>query len=410
MNIVQIANKIKSVGGTLYLVGGAVRDELMGKQIHDEDYCVVGLSANEFVNLFPEAHTRGKSFEVYDIDGKEFALARVERKIGIGHKEFDIETNKNITIEEDLKRRDITVNSTAKNVLTGEIIDPFCGKNDIQKRIIKATSEAFVEDPLRVYRVARFAAQLQFEVEENTLKLMNSLKQELNSLSKERVFCEFRKALEQDKPSIFFDTLRKADVLDIHFKEVYDLIGVEQPIKYHPEGDAYNHTMIVLDDISKYTNDTEIRFCGLVHDFGKGITPKEEYPHHYGHDTNGVEVVKQFGRNLKIPTNWIKCGVTAAKEHMKGGIFNQMTTKKQVQFIERVDKSLLGLEGLQLVVNSDKGTRGEAEEFCKIGKKVIENINGDYVIKKYGSLGGLELKQKLYLERIRYLENIYKNI
>lgn len=409
MDIFKIAKKIECLGGTLYLVGGAVRDELLGKTTHDEDYCVVGLSVKEFTELFPEAHVRGKSFEVYDIDKKEFALARVERKTGLGHKSFDVETNKNITIEEDLKRRDITINSIAKNVLTGEFIDPFDGRKDIKNKIIRATSNAFIEDPLRVYRVARFAAQLQFDVEENTLKLMSSLKNELSSLSKERVFCEFRKALEQDKPSIFFNVLRKADVLDVHFKEVYDLIGAEQPVKYHPEGDAYNHTMIVLDDICKYTNDAIIRFCGLVHDLGKGITPKEEYPHHYGHDTKGVDVVKQFGKNLKIPSNWIKCGVTAAKEHMKGGIFKQMTTKKQVQFIERVDKSLLGLDGLQLVVNSDKGTKEEAEEFCKIGKKVIENINGDYVIKKYGKLDGLVLKQKLYVERIKYLEEIHKN-
>ena len=338
MDILEIANKINKAGGTLYLVGGAVRDE--------------------FIALFPEAHIRGKSFEVYDIDGKEFALARVERKTGIGHKEFDVETNKNITIEEDLKRRDITINSIAKNVLTSEYVDPFNGRKDIKNRIIRATSDAFIEDPLRVYRVARFAAQLEFEVEDNTIKLMNSLKNELNALSKERVFCEFRRALEQNNPSIFFNVLRKANVLDIHFKEVADLINVEQPYKYHPEGDAYNHTMIVLDDICKNTNDVIIRFCGLVHDFGKGITPRENYPHHYGHDVNGVAIVRQFGKKLKVPNNWMKCGITAAKEHMKGGIFDQMTTKKQVQFIERIDKSLLGLEGLQYVVDSDKGTRG----------------------------------------------------
>lgn len=409
MDILKIAKKIESAGGTLYLVGGAVRDELMEKTIHDEDYCVVGLGSVEFINLFPEAHVRGKSFEVYDIENKEFALARIERKIGLGHKCFEVETNKNITIEEDLKRRDITVNSIAKNVLTGKFIDPFGGIEDIKNKVIRATSDAFAEDPLRVYRVARFATQLNFEVEENTLGMMNSLKGELESLSKERVFYEFRKALQQNKPSIFFNVLRKADVLDVHFKEVYNLIGAEQPIKYHPEGDAYNHTMIVLDDICKHTNDVIIRFCGLVHDFGKALTPKGNYPHHYGHDVKGVKVVRQFGKNLKIPKSWINCGVIAAREHMLGGIFNQMTTKKQVQFIERVNKSLLGLEGLQLVVNSDKGTRGEATQFSEIGKQVVNNINGDYIINKYGKLDGPVLKQKLYEERIRYLSEIYKN-
>ena len=170
--IIQIANKIKENGGTLYLVGGAVRDEIMEKVAKDEDYCVTGLSQNEFEKIFPNSIIRGKDFAVYDIDGKEFALARKEKKLGKGHKEFVIETDKSITIEEDLKRRDITINSIAKDVLENKYIDPFDGINDIKGKIIKATSEAFKEDPLRVYRVARFASTLEFEVDEDTIKQM----------------------------------------------------------------------------------------------------------------------------------------------------------------------------------------------------------------------------------------------
>lgn len=406
MNILDIANKINDAGGRLYLVGGALRDELMGKEKHDEDYCVTGLSSEEFLELFPMAHIRGKSFEVYDIENKEFALARIERKSGLGHKEFEVTTNKDITIEQDLKRRDITVNSIAKDILTGELIDPFEGVKDIQNKIIRATSNAFLEDPLRAYRVARFAAQLEFAVDDNTIKLMNSLKEELITLSKERVFDEFRKALVQNKPSVFFDVLRKADVLDIHFKEIYNLIGALQPKKYHPEGDAYNHTMIVLDEICKNTKDLKIRFAGLVHDLGKGVTPKQEYPHHYGHDIKGENVVKQFGRNLKMPKTWIKSGMTSATEHMRGGIFFEMRPAKQVQFIERVSKSELGLNGLQLVVNADKGTRGESKDFASLGNELLQEINGEYIIKKYGKLEGLEIKQKLYEERVKYIAEI----
>ena len=192
-----------------------------------------------------------------------------------------------------------------------------------------------------------------------TIEMMKELKKELNSLSKERVFVEFSKALETDKPSIFFKTLKQADLLEIHFKEIADLIGVEQPIQYHPEGDAYNHTMLVLDMASELTKNfetnrkLEIRFSALVHDLGKGLTPKEEYPHHYGHENRGAEIVSNFGRNIKVPNNWIKCGKTACREHMRGGIFNKMKTAKKVEFIERVDKSLLGLDGLQIVVISD---------------------------------------------------------
>ena len=405
MEILEIANKIKNAGGRLYLVGGAVRDEIMGKEKHDEDYCVTGLTSKEFLNLFPEAHIRGKSFEVYDIENKEFALARTERKSGWGHKEFEVTTGKNITIEEDLARRDITVNSIAKDVVTGKLIDPFGGTTDIKNKIIRATSNAFSEDPLRVYRVARFAAQLNFNVDEKTLELMDDLKQELNTLSKERVFDEFRKALAQDKPSIFFEVLRKSNVLDVHFKEIYNLIGALQPEKYHPEGDAYNHTLIVVDEISKNTKDLKIRFAGLVHDLGKGLTPKEEYPHHYAHDIKGVDVVKQFGKILGVPTVWIKCGVTSAREHMRGGIFFEMTPAKQVQLLERVEKSMLGIDGLQLVVDADKGTRELVSNFETLGKQVLQEINGEYIIKKYGKLEGLQIKEKLYEERIKYLKN-----
>ena len=405
MDILEIANRINDVGGRLYLVGGAVRDELLNRKSYDEDYCITGLTETQFEELFPEAFSRGKSFKVYDMEGKEFALARIERKSGLGHKKFKITTDKSITIEQDLERRDITVNSIAKDVLTGEIIDPFNGIEDIRNKIIRATSKAFSEDPLRVYRVARFATKLEFKVDNNTLELMNSLKAELNTLSKERVFEEFKKALSQNKPSIFFEVLRKANVLDVHFIEIYNLIGALQPIEYHPEGDAYNHTMIVLDEISKNTKDLKVRFAGLVHDLGKGLTPKEKYPHHYGHDKNGVKLVGELGKRICTPNSWIKCGKISADEHMRGGIFYKMKPSKQVQFLEKVSKSYLGLDGLQLVVNADKGTRGEANDFATIGKKLLKEVDGEYIFNKYSKLDGLEIKQKLYEERVRWMKN-----
>lgn len=281
MDIKEFANIIKQNGGRLYLVGGAVRDSLLNKPISDEDYLVVGIDKELFVKLFSESHARGKSFEVFDIDGSEFALARREKKIGKGHKEFEITTGKEISLEEDLKRRDITINSIAKDVLTQEIIDPFGGVKDIKNKVIRATSKAFLEDPLRVYRVARFASELGFNVEEDTLKMMNGLRNELTTLSKERVFAEFRKALNTSMPSTFFNVLKNADVLDIHFKEIYDLIGAIQPIVHHPEGDSYNHTMLALDNSTKLTNDLMIRYSVLVHDLGKGLTPESMYPHHF---------------------------------------------------------------------------------------------------------------------------------
>ena len=188
--MLEIAQIIENAGGRMYLVGGAVRDILMNRQNHDEDYCVTGLSYEEFIVLFPDAHIRGKDFPVFDLNGCEVALARIERKIGKGHKGFEIETDKSITIEQDLARRDITINSIAVDILNKKMIDPFGGYEDIKNKKIRATTQCFAEDPLRVYRAARFAAQFDFEVEENTLKLMNSLKKELSTISIERVFDE----------------------------------------------------------------------------------------------------------------------------------------------------------------------------------------------------------------------------
>ena len=418
-DIKSIANKIEQAGGKLYLVGGAVRDELLGKATHDEDYCVTGITFEEFQNLFPEAHIRGKAFSVFDMQGKEFALARTESKQGKGHKEFEIKANPNITIEQDLARRDITINAIAKDVLTGEIIDPFNGRKDLQNKIIRATTEHFKEDPLRVYRVARFAAKLKFSVEKETINMMTELKNELESLSEERVFAEFSKALQSEKPSIFFEVLKEANLLDIHFKKIKDLIGAEQPPEHHPEGDAYNHTMLVLDMASDLTKDLEedrkleIRFSALVHDFGKGVTPKEEYPHHYGHEITGAELVGKFGKKLKVPNNWIKCGKIACREHMRGGIFYKMKPSKKVEFIERVDKSILGLDGLQIVVTSDK-TSGDRNNnaneinFEKIGKECINKINGEYIQNKYKLKPGIQFGNKLHEERIKWMKEKLK--
>ena len=407
--IIDIAKIIEKNGGRLYLVGGAVRDKLFNLKSHDEDYCVVGLSSETFENLFPEAHSRGKAFLVYDLYGKEFAMARVEQKSGDKHSDFKIISNKDITIQQDLIRRDITINSIAEDVLTKEIIDPYNGINDFKNKTIKATSEKFIEDPLRAYRVARFASKFNFEVDKNTIELIKKLKSKLKYLSVERVFDEFRKALNTDYPQNFFDILKQADILDVHFEEIYKLIGALQPDLYHPEGDSYNHTMLALKMAASITKDEKIRFSALVHDLGKGLTPPNEYPHHIKHDVNGPEQVKKLGNRLKMPTSWIKCGTTAAREHMRGGIFYKMTPKKQIEFLERVDKSILGLKGLEIVVEADRncrGTKKERVEFAELGKKIINNINGEYIMAKYKNMmPGLKLKAKIHEERISYLKN-----
>lgn len=409
-SIIEIANIIRENGGCLYLVGGAVRDEILGIKNYDEDYCVTGISHEEFILLFPESFCRGKTFEVFDIDGKEFALARTEKKTGHGHKEFDVKTGKEITILEDLYRRDITINSIAKNILTGEIIDPYNGIKDLKDGVIRATSDCFSEDPLRAYRAARFACKFGFKVEEKTLKKMNALKGELSDLSAERVFDELRKALSYEKPSIFFNVLKDADILNVHFIEVARLIGALQPIDKHPEGDSYNHTMAALDKCATLTDDVKIRYSVLVHDLGKGLTPKEEYPHHYGHDIKGVPEVHKLSSRLKVPKEWEDFGKVSAKEHMTGGIFYKMTPAKQVSFIERISKARIGLEGMEIVVESDKNCRGydrEIVRFAKLGNYLIQSINGNLVKSKFKISDGIKLREKIHEQRIALLKELY---
>ena len=409
-NIKNIANKINENGGRLYLVGGAVRDKLFNIEKNDEDYCVVGLDFRKFEELFPNAIKRGKSFFVYDIDGREFAMARSEYKIGKKHTDFKITSNSNITIEQDLVRRDITINSIAEDVFTGEIIDPFNGISDFKNGVIKATSSNFKDDPLRAYRAARFASKFNFDVDENTIKMISELKSELKYLSPERVFEEFRKAINSNYPVRFFEVLKKANILEVHFEELYKLIGAIQPIDHHPEGDAYNHTMLAFKMACSITKDEKIRFSALVHDLGKGLTPKEEYPHHYGHDIKGVDEVKKFGKRLRMPKSWIKSGVTSAAEHMKGGIFYIMTPNKQIEFIEKISKTVLGLRGLEIIVESDKNCRGLEKrkvEFADLGEDIINKINGKYVMNLYPNLKpGLNLKERIHEERIKYLKSL----
>lgn len=408
----EIVQKIEKAGGKLYLVGGAIRNKLLNIPVTDEDYCVTGLTREQFQTLFPQAKIQGKDFPVFILNQKEFALARRERKIGTGHKEFEFFASPEITIEEDLARRDLTINSIAQEVFTGKVIDPFHGKEDIENGILRKTTNAFSEDPLRVYRVARFAATLSsqmqnriFMVEASTLKAMSELKEELLSLSKERIFVEFKKALASQKPSLFFETLRQANVLNVHFKEIAMLIGQIQPEQYHPEGDSYIHTMTVVDKCVKLTNELPIRFSCLVHDLGKGVTPKEILPHHYGHDEKGGTLVQDLCNRIGVPNSWTKCGKTATKWHMKAGIFEKMTPGKQVDLIESVDKSMLGLEGLKIVVACDKNrdqedlnTTFENISFAEIGNKCLTQVNGKNIKQKYPNLTGKALGEKLHKE------------
>lgn len=292
-----------------YLVGGAVRDMIMGRNPKDFDWVVVGSTPEEMLaNGFTQV---GADFPVFihPVNGDEYALARTERKSGKGYGGFTVDFNPEITIESDLERRDLTINSIAQgtnepNSPDGKriYIDPFGGIEDIKNKILRHTSEAFVEDPVRVLRVARFAAQFGdgWKVHGKTMNLMMKLVDagELDHLTTERVFGEFKKAMMGEKPSRFFRILRDCGALKILFPEVHALIGVIQPEQWHPEGDAFEHTMLVLDSYIPGYDDFNVRLACLVHDFGKALTPREKLPSHPGHDVAGVDPAKNFVKRL----------------------------------------------------------------------------------------------------------------
>lgn len=358
MTELEFARKIESLGGVLYIVGGWVRDIIRGAIPKDKDYVICHLAENIFKENFPRAKKVGNSFPVYlmKIENKdcEVAFARKERKIGQGYTGFAVDYEDNVTIEEDLYRRDTTMNSIAYKVLDESIIDPYNGKTDIYNKCIKAVSKHFREDPVRALRAARQACELDFVIDKNTLVLMNDCKDELSGEPQERIFNELKRALNTDRPSIFFRNLVYADLLDILFPEIHALIGKTQPEAFHPEGDAFEHTMEIVDIVASLTDDVAVRFAGLVHDLGKGVTPEEMLPHHYGHEQKGLEVLLAWNKRMTLPRKWLQGGLFVIKEHMRAARLGKVG--KIVDFLLSVEKNPLGFEGFNCVILADSKT------------------------------------------------------
>ena len=341
----EFATKIFNAGGRAYLVGGAVRDQLRGVIPHDKDYCVTKLDADDFEKIFPNADKFGKSFPVFSlsIDGKncEVALARTERKVGRGYHGFKVNFDKSVTIEEDLYRRDTTINAMAVDILSDELIDPFGGADDVKNKKIRAVSEHFTDDPVRALRAARQSAQFGFEITDETFTAMNVCAFELGEEPTERIFAELVTALKTDKPSIFFRSLERAGLLGVTFPEIDNLRGKIQPVEFHPEGDAYEHTLQILDKVSAVNKNPIVRFAALAHDFGKGRTPEKILPHHYGHDAKGVDVINEMNARMTLPRDWKKIAAFVAKNHMRatsitneGKIVDLLTALNQLNFVE----------------------------------------------------------------------------
>ena len=288
-----------------YLVGGAVRDSLLNREVTERDYVVVGATPE---HMLSQGYTQvGKDFPVFlhPKTKEEYALARTERKKGRGYTGFECDASPDITLEQDLLRRDLTVNAMAMDE-QGTIIDPFNGQQDIQNRVLRHVSGAFVEDPLRVLRVARFAARYHhygFHIHRDTLALMReiSLSRELEDLSSTRVWQETAKSLTEAHPDIFFSTLKSVEALKFWFVELDKLWGIPNPSNWHPEIDTGVHTMLVLQQAVASSSELAVRFAALVHDLGKALTDTTQWPAHHGHDDLGCTAINRFCDRLGVP-------------------------------------------------------------------------------------------------------------
>ncbi|QYK07089.1 multifunctional CCA addition/repair protein [Shewanella zhangzhouensis] len=302
-----------------YLVGGAVRDSLLGLEVKDRDYMVVGATVEEM--LAAGYRQVGKDFPVFlhPKTQEEYALARTERKSGTGYGGFVCHASPDVTLEEDLKRRDLTINAIAM-AEDGSLHDPWGGVADLEARLLRHVSGAFVEDPLRVLRVARFAARFApkgFTVAPETLTLMRQLTEsgELLHLTAERVWQELEKVLGCDSPQVFFDVLNQCGALEVLFPEIHALFGVPQPEQWHPEIDTGVHTMMVLEQAAKLTPNKQVRFAALVHDLGKGITPKALWPKHHGHGQKGLPLIKALCDRFRVPSDYKELALWVSDEH-----------------------------------------------------------------------------------------------
>ncbi|MEW6982406.1 multifunctional CCA addition/repair protein [Colwelliaceae bacterium 6471] len=332
-------NKISQL--ETYLVGGAVRDSLLNRKVTERDYLVVGASAEQMLAL--GFQPVGKDFPVFlhPKTKEEYALARTERKQGQGYTGFICHSSPDITIEQDLARRDLTINAMAQGK-DGEIIDPYNGQEDLNNRILRHVSPAFVEDPLRVLRVARFAARYYdygFTIANETLALMQSIASsgELNTLSAERVWKEMQRSLEESHPEVFFKVLHQCSALEKIWPELDALWGVPNPAKWHPEICSGVHTMMVLQQAVRFSNKVSVRFAALCHDLGKSLTPDAKWPSHPGHEKAGLPLVEKICSQLRIPAQYKSLALKVCEHHLHCHKAFQLKASTLLRIFNQID-------------------------------------------------------------------------
>ncbi|WP_426596216.1 multifunctional CCA addition/repair protein [Pectobacterium brasiliense] len=398
----------------IYLVGGAVRDSLLGLPVTEKDWVVVGATPE---NLLEQGYQQvGKDFPVFlhPVSRDEYALARTERKSGKGYTGFVCHAAPDVTLEQDLLRRDLTINAIARTE-RGDLIDPYHGRRDLENRVLRHVSDAFSEDPLRVLRVARFAARfahLGFQIAEETMALMQKMAHEgeLAYLTPERVWKETEKALGTSSPDVYFQVLRDCGALTVLFPEIDNLYGVPAPAKWHPEIDTGIHTMMTLAMAARLSPEIDVRFATLCHDLGKGMTPPELWPRHHGHGPAGVKLVEALCQRLRVPNPIRDLAKLVAEYHDLVHTVQVLQPKTLLKLFDAIDvwRKPQRLEQLALTSEADARGRAGFEEtpypqgdYLREAFRVASQVSSADVIAD--GFKGIDVRNELARRRIRAL-------
>ncbi|YCI29853.1 multifunctional CCA addition/repair protein [Erwinia sp. PK3-005] len=403
-----------------YLVGGAVRDGLLKLPVKDKDWVVVG--ATPEMMLEQGYQQVGRDFPVFlhPDSREEYALARTERKSGSGYTGFVTWFAPDVTLEQDLQRRDLTINAIAQDE-NGQYIDPYQGRADLEKRLLRHVSDAFIEDPLRVLRVARFAARyahLSFRIADETLTLMREMTAggELAHLTAERVWKETENALCTPNPHVYFQVLRDCGALAVLFPEIDRLFGVPAPAKWHPEIDTGIHTLMTVAIAAQLTPEVDVRFATLCHDVGKGLTPPEKWPSHPGHGLAGVPLVEDICRRLRVPNAIRDLSVLVAEFHDVVHTIEKQTAERLVALFDRMDAWRKPQRVNQLAQTSEADARGRAGwenndypqgRYLNEAFRIVQAVSTKEVVE--AGFQGLQVREELTRRRIVALEQWQKN-
>lgn len=397
-----------------YLVGGAVRDALLNLPVKDKDWVVVGATPEAMLSEGYEQVGRDFPVFLHPVTHEEYALARTERKNGSGYTGFVCYSAPDVTLEQDLARRDLTVNAIAQDE-NGNLVDPYHGREDIQQRQLRHVSAAFNEDPLRVLRVARFAARfahLGFSVADETLALMRSMAAsgELDTLTPERVWKETERALQTHSPQVYFQVLRDCGALAVLFPELDNLYGVPAPAKWHPEIDTGVHTLMTLAIAAQLSDDVAVRFATLFHDVGKALTPPEKWPSHHGHGLAGVPLVAGVCQRLRVPNAIRDLALLVTEFHDVVHTISRQPAEALVALFDRLDAWRKPQRIEQIALTSEADARGRTGfennaypqgDYLRQAYDIVLNVSTKEVVA--AGYKGAEVREELTRRRVTAL-------